>query len=133
VLVAKVYGIQKNLIFFSKKTPSTASLIMFSKITLIFILVNIIGGAHFQEYRDFKINEQNKVSEIFDFCSKRPKIDFCSEASLQSMFKVLENQRKEYRKRLEQIEKTRLETLAKKVKQHKLKNFLIPKDQNMFF
>ena len=82
-----------------------------------------MSGAYFKEYRDFKINEQNTVSEIFDFCSTRPKIDFCSEANLQSMFIVLEHQRKEYMKRLEQIEKTRLETLAKKVKQLKLKNF----------
>jgi hypothetical protein len=82
-----------------------------------------MSDAYFKGYRDFKINEQKTVSEIFDFCSKRPRIDFCSEASLQSMFKVLEHQRKEYRKSSEQIEKTRLETSAKKVKQQKLKNF----------
>jgi hypothetical protein len=95
---------------------------MFSKTVLVLILINIMG-AHFKEYRDYKINEPNMVSEINDFCSKRPKIDFCSYENLKSMFKVLENQREENRKRLEQIDKTRLEMLAKKVKQHKLRSF----------
>ncbi len=96
---------------------------MLSKSTFIFILVNIIGGAHCKENRDYAIKEQNTISKIHDFCSKRPKIDFCSDVNLKSMFKVLENQREENRKRLEQIEKARLEMLAKKVKQLKLRNF----------
>ena len=98
---------------------------MFQSISLIILILVIINSvsANDNENFDFMVEEKTKIYAITEFCSLKPKKDFCSKESLKYMFQVLKMQHEKNMKQVEQNNKMKMEILSAKLRQLKLKKF----------
>jgi hypothetical protein len=96
--------------------------------TIIFICL----GTAISAFQQFNEKEKNAMSHFTNFCLGKPKIDFCSDANLESMLNVLKFEREENMRKAEEMKKQKLQTLAANSKQIKLEQFFAKNPQYKF-
>ncbi len=90
----------------------------------MFVLFAISSISALREQDEYMVNDSMKIKAIVDYCSIRSKINFCSPNSFKYMLEVLEFQRENYFKQMQQSEKLKMEIRAANLKQRKLRKFL---------
>jgi hypothetical protein len=92
------------------------------KLILILLTINSISTYN-RELNDYSAKERSTISAITEYCSVKPKEDFCSADNLKYMLRALQQQREVYMKRMEYNKKMRNKILMEKLKQIKLRKF----------
>jgi len=88
---------------------------MFFRVVLLFLTVKIISAAYKENLGTYIDREKMTITAFNRFCFGKPRIDFCSDANLESMLHVLRIQREE---NLKKVEEVRQKTIQKDQSSH---------------
>jgi hypothetical protein len=101
---------------------------------IIFIYLGVISISAYEVNNeiDFVKKEKSAMKQFTDFCLDKPKRDFCSEANLESMLRVLQIERIKNIRIADEVKKQKLQILAANSRQLKLEKFFAKNPQYKF-
>ena len=101
---------------------------------LIWVYLGVISISAYEINNeiDFIKMENIAIMQFTNFCSDKPKRDFCSEANLEIMMRVLRVERIKNMRKAEEVKKQKSHILASNSKQLKLEKFFAKNPQYKF-